>query len=244
MTIFNTFTPLDIVLVVIFVLSAYIGYRRGLLLAIVNILRYTFGFSLCFYCSNNLAKPIYDNYLKQMAIDYVSKNIVSATGVDDTLSNIADVKSSMPPFISGLINIDGINIPSGEDVTMHIVNTVVEPALINITKGLLFILVYLLFFGATFLLIRLATKASKRRERKRREKDKGKSLSKRTNQTLGAIFGIVKSVVLVLAIVSILKYVQTFIPSSDNLYSILNDSVILDFINDINPFNVLTGGRI
>lgn len=244
MTIFNSVNTLDIVLVVIFIFSAFVGYRKGLLLTIINILRYSFGFSLCFYCSNSLAKPLYDTFLKQNAIDYVSNNIVSASGVDGTLANIENFKSSLPPFVSGLVNIDSIVIPSGEDVTMHIVNTIVEPALISVSKGLIFILVYLLFFGSTGIIIRLATKSSKRREKRRKEKNKGKSLSKRTNQLLGAVFGIVKSAVLVLAIVSVLNYVQSFVPANNGLYNLVNDSIILDFLTNINPFNIITGGRI
>lgn len=244
MTIFNNVNMIDIILSVIFLLSAYIGYRKGLLLTVVNILRYSLGFSLCFYCSDSLARPVYDIFLKQRAVDYVSNNIVSASGVDDTLANIANFKSSLPPFLEGFINVDSVTIPTGEDVTMHIVNTIVEPALITISKGLIFVLVYLLFFGATGLLIHLATKSSRRREKRRKEKHKRKSLSKQTNQVLGALLGIIKSAVLVLAIVSVLGYVQSVTDTGDKLYQLLNDSVILQFLNNINPFNALTGGRI
>lgn len=245
MTIFNnTVNIIDVVLTVIFILSAFVGYKKGLLLTIINIVRYSLGFSLCFYCSNALSQPFYDMFIRERAIDYVNANIVSSSGIDGTLTNIADIKSSLPPFASDLVNLDSITIPSGDDVSTYLVNTIVEPAMIGVAKIVIFLLVYVLFFGATWIIIRLLTKASKRREKHRKEKNKKKSLSKRTNQLLGAIFGVVKSAVLVLAIVTVLKYVQTLVNTNADLYQMLDSSVILNFINDINPFNELIGGII
>jgi hypothetical protein len=243
MTIFNyTVNYIDVALVVIFLLFASIGYKRGLFFTVINFVRYALGFSLCFYLSNNLTQPIYDNYLRQKALDTINTEIATTSNVDEVISNLNNYVSSLPKFISNSLNIDSLTL-STKDVSESLLTNIFEPIILAITKGAIFIAVFLVFFIATGVIIKTVRKASKRRDAKRGKK----SFVKKTDKFFGTLFGSLKAFIVILAITSILMYILNLTDNTATSNVFLNEaynSQLLHLIDSINPFNAITQGLI
>jgi hypothetical protein len=124
---------------------------------------------------------------------------------------------------------------------------VFEPVVLSIIKVLIFIVVFILFFLATGIIIKLMRKSSKRRENSRKARNKHTSLIVKIDRILGGLFGICKSFVIILAITSILMYILSLtgtVLETNNFLTEVQNSVLLKYINEINPFNAVTEGLI
>lgn len=234
-----SFNYVDITLIAIFIVSTIIGYKRGLLVTIVNIVRYIFGFSICFYCGNTLAEPFYNKFLEQRAIEYISTRIDANTNVDDLVYAINDFKSAVPSFLNDFISFNSIKIPNNVDISNVILENIAQPLLISLSKGIIFIVVFLLFFVSTGIIIRLIQKSSRKKDKRDKKEHKPKSSAKIINNILGACFGVIKAVVLVMAVASILLYCQQLFDSHAEFYNVLTQSRVLSALNNNNLFGFL-----
>ena len=242
MTIFNyTVNYVDIGIAAIFLLLALIGYHRGLIINVVNFIRYTVGLFLCFYLSHNLYLPLYEVYVRERALQYIQEKLIVDTNLDATLQNLQEFGNSLPVFLQNSFSTEALTL-SSDDLAQTILVNVFEPLLFTVLKAAIFIAVFLLFFGATGLLIRVA----QRRSRKKEEKNGKKSVLKKTDKLLGGVLGIMKAAVIVLAITSVLVYYQE-LNESDAPSAFMQEvqsSSILQILDSINPFNTVTEGLI
>lgn len=243
MTIFNyTVNYVDVAFVVIFLLFAIIGYQRGLLITIVNLIRTAVGFFLCFYFSANLTEPIYNNYVRDKALASVNKEIVTSSNVDEIISNINEVTSSFPKFLTDYFDFSSISL-SGENIAQTILDDFLEPILLTAIKIAVFIVIFLLFFITTGVIIYLIRKSLQKKEDKRGKK----SVLKKSDQLFGCVFGMLKAVVVIFAVTSIIMFALNFdesIVADNGFLTEAKNSSILHFIDSINPFNAITEGII
>jgi hypothetical protein len=229
-------------LVAIFLIFTLIGYKRGFFFTVINFIRYALGFSLCFYFSNNLTQPIYDNYIKQRALETINEKIATSTNIDEVITNLQDFASSLPKFVTSSVNIDTLTV-SSDDIAQSVLTNIFEPVILALTKGAIFIVVFLVFFIATGLIIHFVRKISKRRTAKRGKK----SVIKKTDKLFGTLFGMLKSFIVILAITSILMYILSLegnIANSNSFLTEASNSQLLHLIDNINPFNAITEGLI
>lgn len=233
MEILNSINYIDVSLVLIFLVFTIIGYKRGLLITIVNVFRYIIGFALSLFCSSASSPVIYESFLKQRTLDYLDSKVSSGMNVDDTIA-------SLPSFVQQAIGDAGIIIPNKSAISQTILDNYLEPIIISALKIIVFLAVFILFFAITGIVIRQITRKSKRNDRKRRENKRPRSFIKVINSILGALFGIVKSAVLVLAIASVLIYIKDLIDVNSQFFQMLNDSRVLNMVNEFDLFNLLT----
>lgn len=242
MTIFNyTINYIDVALVAIMLLAGIIGYFRGIIISVVNFIRAAVGMFLCFYLSNNLALPIYEGYFRQRALNMINEKIVTSGNIDEVIANLNDYMASLPEFISKSVDYQSINI-SSTDIARSILTGVFEPIILVLLKIVIFIAVFIIFFGATAIIIAIVRKMSRKRE----EKNGKKSVLKKTDMAFGAVFGLLKAFILVLAITSVLMYILS-VKEETGLNGFLTEvknSSLINLINDINPFNAVTEGLI
>lgn len=243
MTIFNyTVNYIDIALTAVFLIFTFIGYKRGLLITVVNFIRYAVGFFLCFYFSDSLAQPVYDKFIRERALEAINSKIVTSANTDEIIANLQNFGSSLPDFVSEGLELKAFSI-SGDDIAESLLTNVFEPIILALTKGAVFVAVFLVFFLATGLIIYFVRKSSRRREEKRGKK----SALKMTDKIFGALFGALKSLVLILAITSILMYILSLgdnIVQSNAFLTEASNSSLLNMIDSINPFNAITEGLI
>lgn len=240
-----TVNYVDIALIALILIMTFVGYFRGVLMTVINFIRYAVGFSACFFCSSNLAEPIYSSYVAPRMLEVINEKIVVDTNLDTVLTNLDQFIKGLPTFISDNIGLESLTIPKADDVAQVILDDVFTPVLLPLTKGVIFVVVFLLFFIATGLIIKLINNASKHHEQKRKEKGKGVSPLKKTDRILGAVFGIIKAAVVVLAVTSVLVYVADFAENSGSEFvNQVNNSALIGAFDKINPFNAITEGLI
>lgn len=238
-TLFNfTLNYVDISLIVIFLVSSLLGYFKGFAITLINFFRYTIGMFLCFYLSSNLTPIIYDGFVKQMALDSINKNL-EANGVDAFISDFTQTVEGLPSFLTSSVDLSVLSINS-ENIANVILLNIVEPILLTAIKIIVFVIVFLVFFIATGLIIRIAQKIAKRKEEKRGHK----TMLKRTDMLLGGALGIIKALVIVLAITSVMMYVLSLNSGDNAVFMQLQESKVLQMLNSINPFNAITEGLI
>lgn len=243
MTIFNyTVNYIDVALVAVFLIFTFVGYKRGLLITLINFIRYAVGFFLCFYFSDSLTQPLYDNFVRERALERINSEIVTSSNLDEILANLKDYGEALPSFVSHGLNLDVLNI-SGDDIAQSLLTNIFEPIILAVIKGAVFAAVFIVFFLATGLIIHFVKKSGKKKEEKRGRQ----SALKRTDKIFGAVFGALKSFIVILAITSILMYILSldgnFIENNAFLAE-ASESRLLHLIDGINPFNAITEGLI
>jgi uncharacterized membrane protein required for colicin V production len=228
----------DIAIVVIFLLFTYVGYRRGFFISLLGFLRYTIGIPLCFGLSNSLSTPVYENYVRQKALESISQNVANTTNIDEVSSNLQSSINDLPPFLTSNVDTSFLNVTS-DDVAEAILVNVFEPLLISIVKLVIFVLTFILFFGATRIIMSIINRARRKRVHK-----KQKSIITKADSLFGCVFGFLKSFVIVLAIASILMYILNLndIVFKDSVISQIQNSKLISVVNEFNPLNYLFGG--
>lgn len=233
-----TVNYVDISLILIFLIATIIGYARGFLITLVNLLRYSVGLFLCFYFSSNLTQIIYDNYVRQMALNYINDKL-SANGIDAFLQGFGDKMNSLPSFLTSSADLSVLTVKT-ENIADVILLNVLEPVLLTVIKIVIFLLVFILFFVSTGIIIHIIRKISESRDKKRGHK----TILKKTDKIIGGLIGICKSFVIVLAITSVLMYILSLGSDKNAFLLQLQESRVLQFLNSINPFNAITEGLI
>ena len=243
MTIFGvTFNYADLAVVGIFLIAAIIGFCRGLLINIVNFIRISVGLFLCFYLSNYGAQPLYEKFIRPRCMEAINEKIVTSGNIDEVISNLNEFTAGLPGFLSSAFNIKSLDITSA-DIAESIMTGVFEPVLLFLAKAVIFIAVFIVFFLATAVIIRLAVKASKKRDEKRGHQ----TLAKKTDKLLGLVFGLLKASIIVLAIISVLMYILSLKPElaeQNSFWAQISAGRLIKILNEINPFNAVTEGYI
>ena len=163
LTIFgNTLNYADLAVIAIFLIAAVTGFCRGLVISIVNFIRASVGMFLCFYISSNGAQPIYEKYIRQQCLDTINEKIVTTGNIDEVIENLNSFSTSVPKFISDTMNLKSVDISSA-DIAQSILTGVFEPVALFLTKAVLFIAVFIIFFLSTAIIIRVVRKVNKRK---------------------------------------------------------------------------------
>ncbi len=111
MTIFNyTVNAFDVGIVLLIIILASLGWKRGIALGVANFVRYSFGMFLCFYTSSHCSQYVYDNYVKQRCLDIINEKIAVSNNLDETINNLNEYVKGLPPVVSKLIDTKSIDI--------------------------------------------------------------------------------------------------------------------------------------
>lgn len=238
MTIFNyTVNYIDVAICAIFLIFTILGCKKGIFITVVNFIRYSLGFMLCFFCSENLYQPLYNNYIKEKLHAAIEQNITNSEDLDVITKNLNEISADFPPVLKNYFDFSDLEKVSSKNLADYVLDNVFEPIALIFSKIVIFIAVFLLFFIATGLIVHMIKKAQKKKE----------SPLKTVDKIVGGIFGLLKSFVLVLAITSVLMYILSLgenIVQSSHFMQEVQQSTLLEFINEINPFNAITRGII
>lgn len=226
---------IDIAIIVIILLFTFLGYKKGIFISLLELLRYVVGLPLCFIASDKYANPVYQSLVKPRALESITKAIADSKSANEINSALDEAMSSLPSFVSNAIDLSKLQI-NKNDVAEQILEKGFEPLLINLTKGALFLLCFVVFFGITAVLLGIFRKA-----RRKRESRKGKSVLSKADRLIGAAFGICKSFVAIIALSAVMLYIQS-ISKNTELAAQIDASKLLPIIENINPLNFIIGG--
>lgn len=241
MTIFNyTVNYVDVAFALIMLLMTVVGFFRGIFLTLVNFVRYSVGIFLCFFFSNTFAQTVYDGYVKARLVHYIEQSIINTSNVDEIVTNIQNALSKIPEFLKNSVDISSINL-SSKDLTYSILTNVFEPVALLLVKAAIFIATFLVFFISTGIIVHIIKRSNNKKDR-----DKNKKSPLRTaDKIFGAVFGFLKSAVIVLAITNVLMYILELgfdVLASNPFFTEVKNSMIVEILNSINPFNAITEG--
>ena len=232
MTIFNyTVNYIDVILSAILILYCFTGYKNGLLITILNFIKYAVGFFLSFYLSSNFSQPLYNSLIRPRAEKMIAENIEK--GEADLSAYVNDKLTSLPEILKGEIDLSALK-NTGDSLQNSVMKLIVDPVLLTVTKILIFAVVLLVFFIIASAIIHAV---------KKREKKKNSSPLKVTNKILGALIGLLKGLVFVLAITAVLMYIVNLnddFASGNSFLTEASESTVLHFFDEINPFNAVT----
>ena len=241
MTIFNyTVNAFDVGIVALILITAIVGWNRGIAISIANFVRYSFGLFLCFYTSSNCSQFVYDNYVRQRCLDAINEKIAVSNNIDETINNLNEFVKNLPCGLAKFIDTKAIDISSG-DIAESILVNVFEPIALLLIKIVLFIAVFLIFFGLTGMILNIIRRRARKKERERGSKSKLRTADK----FFGMVFGVIKAFIIVLAISAILMYFINLDEKAINdsaVFQAAADSTLIHYISGINPFNAITEG--
>lgn len=228
---------IDISIIVLFLIFSFVGYKRGILISVLSLARYIVGLPLCYGISDKYSQSVYTAFVEPRAVDYINKKIASANSLDEFTSGIKKAIGSLPNGLKGSLDLSKLDFTT-KNLAEGIVKNAFEPALISATRAIIFLIVFILFFGATAILVSIISSA----KTKSRVKN-GKTVLSRLDCGFGLLLGVFKYAIIVLVVASVLRYAVTLdVSKTGEFFTQVADSKILSFINDINPFDKYVGG--
>lgn len=228
-----TINYIDIALVAFVAVSIIIGYMRGLFITLINMFRVIVALALGVFCGNTLAEPIYESYVRERAITYIGERLADPKGADKAFEALSKISSMMSDETASAFHLDKFSLNSKE-MSAALVDSVVEPIATMLIKLAVLVVVALLFLLATGIIMAVIKSSRKNKTGKK------KSIPARVDKILGAVFGLVKSLIVVFTVVTVLGAVGDFLDPASNLYKMVLDSWVIKTLNDINPLAFIT----
>lgn len=240
MTIFNyTLNYVDVIIVGILLLTFFVGYAKGILITLVNLIRYSVGLFLCMFVANGYYEMFYNSFVKERIVNKLSTQVVTSANIDEILANLNTTVNSLPSFVKKGIDISSLSFSSGDDIASIIAENVFQPIALIIVKVLLFVLTFVVFFGLTGLIIHVIRKHNN----KKRNESRHKSNLKTIDRIFGGLFGFVKGALIVFIFVSAVGAISQIDSFRDNAFvSTALNSSLYNYLLDVNPFNLITEG--
>ena len=218
-----------LILLVVFVLE---GYFRGLVLAIINLVRSILGYALCFYASAKLTPIVYNGYVKDFMYDKVGAKISEIANLDGVAVDVQNTVDGLPDFLRDVVDVSKLETVTNDNAVDFVMNSIVEPVANIVIKIIIFALVFILFFVITGVIISLIKKLKKL----------DKSALKTADRVLGGVFGLIKYGVVVFVLVAIVNMIAPYATSGDGIIAMAKSSLIYNFIGQYNLFDVILGG--
>ena len=214
----------DIVLIVVVLLIILHGYFKGFLVSVLSLARYALGIPLCYFLAKNGSEPLYNTLLRDSISASVAQT-VDSTGLDGAIAGIRESVNGFPEALKNAVDLSFLNNVSAANAAQGIMQNVVDPVAILITKIVLFIVIAIVFFAVTSVIIALVDKASK----------KDDAPFKDTNKFLGAALGAVKALIIIIAVAAVGNFLVVHFAGSGGFIDQLESSAVIGFINKFNP---------
>lgn len=226
---------IDVFFILVFVLTVLTGYLRGFAVSLISLLRFAIAVPLAFYTSSKYSYIIYQKIIQVRATELISEKVNSTIDFNSISASIRESADSLPFVLKNSVDLSFLEgLSSGSsDLTSQIVNNIVEPVAIAVIKIIIFVLTIVLFYVITWIIILLVKKIGKAEN----------APFKKTNKFLGAVFGLVKSVILIFTVAAVFEFIIEICGSgNDNSFvTELKSSEFLYFINGYNPILYVTG---
>lgn len=215
----------DLSIVIFTVLAVYVGFRRGLFISLLTLLRMIVGIPLSIYAGETFNQKIYDKYIKEYAAEQVSHRLSDSKKITDFTSELKETVNAFSFLFKDKTDTDVINSLTPDNAAVYITDNIIEPIALEIVKIVLIILTFLIFYLITGIIISAAKRI--------REK---KSLPlHNTNSVLGGVFGLIKAVIIIFAVGAATDFIAGIQYEDNEFIRQLDSSVILKFINEYNP---------
>ena len=218
---------IDLCIIVIFLIIVFEGYARGFIASLLSLVRFAVGIPISFIVADKFSSVVYTDYFKETIRAEVLKGIENS-GLDTYVASVKDTVHSLPDVLKGSVDLSFLDTASAASAADGIMSNIVDPVGDMIIKVALFVVTLAVFYiltGIFWFVIKKLSHSSNAPFRK-------------TNKFLGAVFGMLKALILVFAIAKIGSFFTENLKSVDNEFlHQLASSGIIEFVNNFNPID-------
>ncbi len=218
---------IDLCIIVIFLIIVFEGYVRGFIASLLSLVRFAVGIPISFIVADKFSSVVYTDYFKETIRAEVLKGIENS-GLDTYVASVKDTVHSLPDVLKGSVDLSFLDTASAASAADGIMSNIVDPVGNMIIKVALFVVTLAVFYILTGILLFVIKKLS----------NSSNAPFRKTNKFLGAVFGMLKALILVFAIAKIGSFFTENLKSVDNEFlHQLASSGIIEFVNNFNPID-------
>ena len=216
----------DIIIAVIFGAIVISSIRKGFFKSLFELAGTLISLAISRVLSESFARVAFDSFIRKGAETYLEKALGSV-GTKDYALQAQETLNSIPEALNGIMSLMGIDkelilekIQSadlgGNNMVESLMSGVVEPVGTAILQFILFIILTVVVGFALKFVVRLLDGIIKKLP-----------AVKQLNTTLGAVFGVLRGVIVV-AIISMLVGILASFIGNEKFIEIVNNSIIVD----------------
>jgi uncharacterized membrane protein required for colicin V production len=223
---------LDLIFIALAVVMIILGAKKGLIKALLDGLSTIASGIIAYILATPVAKVIYDAFvrgvvkseflkgLNDSGTDFGSINEKVNALVNELPEGALAIASKFGFDVNGAIsNVVSSAPDSNESLVETLMTNIGDNIFLTITEAVTMIALFIIVSIALTFVIRLLNKVVKKLP-----------VIKQANKLAGGLLGLVKAVVIIFVISTVLVFVQ-----NEELAPMINSSVILKVVNDINP---------
>ena len=223
---------LDLIFIALAVVMIILGAKKGLIKALLDGLSTIASGIIAYILATPVAKVIYDAFvrgvvkseflkgLNDSGTDFGSINEKVNALVNELPEGALAIASKFGFDVNGAIsNVVSSAPDSNESLVETLMTNIGDNIFLTITEAVTMIALFIIVSIALTFVIRLLNKVVKKLP-----------VIKQANKLAGGLLGLIKAVVIIFVISTVLVFVQ-----NEELAPMINSSVILKVVNDINP---------
>lgn len=223
---------IDIILVVIFASFVLTAVKKGFILSLLEFAAVILAFVLAYSFSPKVAQVAYDGFVKEATIKTIETQIEENVSLQETSTQTQLLLESIPDYMVSVAGFMGVSVDdikqsvansklTSENIATELVEKIAQPIIIGALTALSFVVLAIVLLFVLKFLAQIIAKIFKL------------PLIKTVNQILGGILGACKGLAVLIFLCTILT---VFFASGDSeLAKAINDSVVVNLIDDVNP---------
>lgn len=223
---------IDIILVVIFASFVLTAVKKGFILSLLEFAAVILALVLAYNFSPKVAETAYDGFVKEATIKTIETQIEENVSLQETSTQAQLLLESIPDYMVSVADFMGVSVDdikqsvassklTSENIATELVEKIAQPIIIGALTALSFVVLAIVLLFVLKFLAQIIAKIFKI------------PVIKTVNNLLGGILGACKGFAVVLFICTILT---VFFASGDNeLAAAVNDSVVVNLIDNVNP---------
>ena len=223
---------IDIILVVIFASFVLTAVKKGFILSLLEFAAVILALVLAYNFSPKVAETAYDGFVKEATIKTIETQIEENVSLQETSTQAQLLLESIPDYMVSVADFMGVSVDdikqsvassklTSENIATELVEKIAQPIIIGALTALSFVVLAIVLLFVLKSLAQIIAKIFKI------------PVIKTVNKLLGGILGACKGFAVVLFICTILT---VFFASGDNeLAAAVNDSVVVNLIDNVNP---------
>lgn len=222
---------LDVILVAVFAAFVFTAAKKGFILSLLELVAVIAALFLSLQASPVVAQAAYAGFVEQSMINSVSEKITETFGA--TSSATVTFVDVLPQYMVNFAQSVGVDVESiansltldgfsATEVATELVSNIAKPIIIGALTIIFFIIIAILLLFVLKFAAQLVAKLFKL------------PIIGTANKLLGGVLGACKGVLVVVFVCTIMKLL--FAGSDNEIGKMVNDSYVVGFIDNINPF--------
>lgn len=225
----------DVIVLLIVALTVFLGYRRGFLRTIVQLVGCLLALILAFSFSQTVSTWVYDTMLRDTVYEKIETawQDTTASGAATLSDKVESMTEALPGFVKSVWDPESVTkelqqfLNSGEtaqSASVFLTDTVLRPILVTVIRFIAFLILYALLMVAVKLLVKLIKPLSRL------------PLIRQADGVLGAVSGFLKGILFAFVAVTILQLLAVG-DSSLVVKEDLANSYIAGWLAELNPLS-------